>query len=141
MLDFDSDGNTPPLLAENTSSEQYIDSVSYLSDEDVMSDKENRNQERNSQIISDSLSVPSEDSSINIEPVNDPNSPDPPDENVNLNVEPGGEWHPFHSRVHCQLVLLYQSSHRRNVDQITFRAFMEVLKVFLSDNNVNSTSL
>ena len=85
MLDFDSDGNTPPLLAENTSSEQYIDSVSYLSDEDVMSDKENRNQERNSQIISDSLSVPSEDSSINIEPVNDPNSPDPPDENVNLN--------------------------------------------------------
>ena len=44
-------------------------------------------------------------------------------------LEPGGDWHPFRSRVHAQLVLLFHSSHRRNVDLVTFRSYMHVLKV------------
>ena len=44
---------------------------------------------------------------------------------------PLGDWHPFRSQVHCQLVLLYQGSHRRNTDLVTFRAFMQILKVSL----------
>ena len=42
------------------------------------------------------------------------------------------DWHPFLSRVHYQLVMLYHGSHRRNVDLVTFRAYMQVLKVRLS---------
>ena len=42
---------------------------------------------------------------------------------------PIDDWHPFLSRVHCQLVLLYHGSHRRNLDLITFRAYLQVLKV------------
>ena len=44
-------------------------------------------------------------------------------------LEPGGDWHPFRSRVHAQLVLLYHSSHRRNIDLVTFRSYVHVLKV------------
>ena len=43
--------------------------------------------------------------------------------------QPNDDWHPFKSRVHCQLVLLYHGSHRRNIDLVTFRAFMEILEV------------
>ena len=43
--------------------------------------------------------------------------------------DPESDWHPFRSRVHCQLVLLYHGSHRRNVDLVTFGAFMQILKV------------
>ena len=129
MLDSDSDDSTQPLQSENVSSEYHAENVCYLTDDDVLSDQENRTQERSRQILTNSLSVSSLDGSIHNTSENGPDSPDPPDLNVNVNADPGGEWHPFRSRVHCQLVLLYQSSHRRNVDQITFRAFMEILKV------------
>lgn len=49
----------------------------------------------------------------------------------NPELDPGGDWHPFKSRIHCQLVMIFHSSHRRNVDLVTFRAFMHVLKVKL----------
>ena len=42
-----------------------------------------------------------------------------------------GEWHPFVNRAHAQLVMLYHGSHRRNCDQVTFRAFMTILRVIL----------
>ena len=54
-------------------------------------------------------------------------SDDEPAETVNL--DPGGEWHPFQNKVTAQLVLLYHGSHRRNLDLVTFRAFMTILKV------------
>ena len=44
-------------------------------------------------------------------------------------LDPGGDWHPFKSRVHCQLVLLCHGSHRRNTDLVSLRAYMHVLKV------------
>ena len=44
-------------------------------------------------------------------------------------LDPGGEWHPFRNRVSAQLILLYNGSHRRNCDLVTFRAFMTILKV------------
>ena len=47
-------------------------------------------------------------------------------------LQPENDWHPFKSRVHCQLVLLYHGSHRRNIDLVTFRAFMEILEVSFS---------
>ena len=50
-------------------------------------------------------------------------------EPVEPDLDPGGEWHPFRNRVTAQLVLLYHGSHRRNLDLVTFRSFMTILKV------------
>ena len=57
------------------------------------------------------------------------NNPPP----VGTDLNPGGDWHPFKSRVHCQLVMLYHGSHRRNIDMVTFRAFLEILKFYVVD--------
>ena len=57
-------------------------------------------------------------------------SSDPESDNggIQQNIVPD-PWYPFKSRAHCQLVILYQGSHRKMVDLVTFQAFMSVLKV------------
>ena len=38
-------------------------------------------------------------------------------------------WFPFLSKPHMQLCLLYHGSHRKNMDQVSLRAIMDILKV------------
>ena len=54
-------------------------------------------------------------------------SPDPdPDPE---NDPPEDPWFPFLSKPHMQLCLLYHGSHRKNMDQVTLQAIMDILKV------------
>ena len=54
-------------------------------------------------------------------------SPDPdPDPENNPPEDP---WFPFLSKPHMQLCLLYHGSHRKNMDQVSLQAIMDILKV------------
>ena len=59
------------------------------------------------------------------------NNFDDPHNTGNVTEEREDSWYPFKSRLHCQLVLLYHGSHRKNVDLVTFRAFISILKVWV----------
>ena len=45
------------------------------------------------------------------------------------NNPPEDPWFPFLSKPHMQLCLLYHGSHRKNMDQVTLQAIMDILKV------------
>ena len=40
-------------------------------------------------------------------------------------------WFPWKSRAHFYLTVLYHGSHRRNIDQTTLRAIMDILKIYV----------
>ena len=42
---------------------------------------------------------------------------------------PEDPWFPFLSKPHMQLCLLYHGSHRKNLDQVSLQAVMDILKV------------
>ena len=75
-------------------------------------------------IVSNQASQPDSDSGD--QSSGPPSSPGLPHQHPDPDPDP---WYPFRSRVHCQLVLLFMGSHRKNIDLITFQAFMSVLKV------------
>ena len=70
--------------------------------------------------------------SIDPEDTHDPD--EPPDNGSNITLDDFQDehsWHPFYSRVHCQLVLLYHGSHRKNIDLVTFKAFLTIMKTWV----------
>ena len=53
-----------------------------------------------------------------------PDTESPPGEHL----EP---WFPWMSRVHFYLTVLYHGSHRRNIDQVTLKVIMDILKIYV----------
>ena len=78
--------------------------------------------------ISDNSQATIHDSPCEIDPTMFGDSPDIDVDGPQPSPNP---WHPFLSRLHCQLVLLYHGSHRKNIDLVTFRAFLSVLRVWV----------
>ena len=56
-------------------------------------------------------------------------SPDPDPDPDPENNPPEDPWFPFLSKPHMQLCLLYHGSHRKNMDQVSLQAIMDILKV------------
>lgn len=133
-LTTESDSQTSEISqgrAMNSCQEQDNDIHNCLSDEGIISDQ---SQPTSYQQRQQSSSLGSLSQSLGLDNVlNDSVSPpyfSSPHSFPEVNVNDRNDWHPFLSRVHCQLVLLYHGSHRRKMDLVTFRAVMEILKVY-----------
>ena len=63
----------------------------------------------------------------------EPDDPDDPEE-----LPPQEPWFPWRSKCHFYLTVLYHGSHRRNMDQQTLRAVMDILRIYVSGEHFPS---
>ena len=50
-------------------------------------------------------------------------------------------WYPWLSRIHYYLTVLYHGSHRRNMDQATLRALMDIFRIYVPQSEYFPTLL